>query len=209
MPDEAAAQFLVNPTTGARSPLMPAFQPPSTSLSTWKVCDEHMVELRVRADHMVLRCIHTMRALITWYHALNHMVAHPTAYGFLEVLQVPEGGWLLQAAGGSTLGRLLIALAKRRSVRTISLVRRRAQVQELLDLGWAPSPGLRKLPPEPHSAAAGFQGTRSVFGSSARGVQEPLDLGLGAQWGCMAPHRGHLQPIEPGVDGPGTDACQQ
>ena len=62
-------------------------------------------------------------------------MARHTAYGFLEVLQVPEGKWLLQAAAGSTLGRLLIALAKARGVRTINLVRRRAQVHELLDLG--------------------------------------------------------------------------
>ena len=58
-----------------------------------------------------------------------------TAYGFLEVLKVPQGGHLLQSAAGSVLGRQLIALAKLRGVRTINLVRRQEQVQELLDLG--------------------------------------------------------------------------
>ena len=33
--DEAAAQFLINPTTGAQAPLKPASQLPSTSLSSW------------------------------------------------------------------------------------------------------------------------------------------------------------------------------
>ena len=61
-----------------------------------------------------------------------------TAYGFLERLQVPEGGYLLQSAAGSTIGRQLIALAKHRGVKTINLVRRKEQVQELLDLGCAP-----------------------------------------------------------------------
>ncbi len=64
------------------------------------------------------------------------------AYGFLETLQVPKGKYLLQSAAGSTLGRMLIALAKHRGVRTINVVRRRAQVQELLDIGWAPHPYL-------------------------------------------------------------------
>ena len=58
-----------------------------------------------------------------------------TAYGFLETLKVPEGEYLLQGAAGSTLGRQLIALAKHRGVRTINVVRRREQVQELLDIG--------------------------------------------------------------------------
>jgi NADPH:quinone reductase-like Zn-dependent oxidoreductase len=57
------------------------------------------------------------------------------AYGFLEVLQVPEGEWLLQTAAGSTLGRMLIALAKLRGVRTLNVVRRKAQAKDLLDNG--------------------------------------------------------------------------
>ncbi len=58
-----------------------------------------------------------------------------TAYGFLEVLKVPRGEYLLQSAAGSVLGRQLIALARLRGVRTINLVRRQEQVQELLGLG--------------------------------------------------------------------------
>ena len=61
-----------------------------------------------------------------------------TAYGFLEVQQVPKGEYLLQTAAGSTLGRQLIVLAQQRGVRTINIVRRKAQVQELLDIGARP-----------------------------------------------------------------------
>ena len=59
-----------------------------------------------------------------------------TAYGFLETLRVPPGEYLLQGAAGSTLGRQLVALAKERGVKTINAVRRKEQVQELLDMGW-------------------------------------------------------------------------
>ena len=58
-----------------------------------------------------------------------------TAYGFLETLKVPPGEYLLQGAAGSTLGRQLIAMAKERGVKTINVVRRKEQVQELLDIG--------------------------------------------------------------------------
>ena len=43
----------------------------------------------------------------------------------------------LQTAAGSVLGRMVIALAKRSGVKTINVVRRSAQKQELLDIGCA------------------------------------------------------------------------
>ncbi len=51
------------------------------------------------------------------------------------MLQVPKGEWLLQTAAGSTLGRMLITLAKLRGVRTLNVVRRKAQAKDLLDNG--------------------------------------------------------------------------
>lgn len=57
------------------------------------------------------------------------------AYGLVEDINMPKGGWLLQTAAGSVLGRIVIALAKRRGVKTINVVRRSEQKQELLDLG--------------------------------------------------------------------------
>ena len=52
-----------------------------------------------------------------------------------EELNLQEGQWLLQTAAGSTLGRMVIQLSKLKGFKTINLVRRREQVQELLELG--------------------------------------------------------------------------
>jgi NADPH:quinone reductase-like Zn-dependent oxidoreductase len=48
------------------------------------------------------------------------------------VLKVPINAWLLQTAAGSALGRMVIRLGKHRGFRTISVVRRRDQAEELL-----------------------------------------------------------------------------
>ncbi|CAL5222399.1 g4758 [Coccomyxa viridis] len=58
-----------------------------------------------------------------------------TALGLMEDAAVPQGQYLLQTAAGSVLGRMVIALAKRSGVKTINVVRRSAQKQELLDIG--------------------------------------------------------------------------
>ncbi len=52
-----------------------------------------------------------------------------------EVLNVPAGEWLLQTAAGSALGRMVIRLGKHFGFRTINLVRRREQADELKRLG--------------------------------------------------------------------------
>jgi NADPH:quinone reductase-like Zn-dependent oxidoreductase len=51
------------------------------------------------------------------------------------VLKVPAGAWLLQTAAGSALGRMVIRLGKLHGFRTINVVRRREQAEELLRLG--------------------------------------------------------------------------
>ncbi len=51
-----------------------------------------------------------------------------------HVLQVPPGAWLLQTAAGSTLGRMVIRLGQRYGFRTLNVVRRREQAEELLRL---------------------------------------------------------------------------
>jgi NADPH:quinone reductase-like Zn-dependent oxidoreductase len=51
------------------------------------------------------------------------------------VLQVPPGAWLLQTAAGSTLGRMVIRLGQRYGFRTLNVVRRREQTEELRRLG--------------------------------------------------------------------------
>jgi NADPH:quinone reductase-like Zn-dependent oxidoreductase len=52
-----------------------------------------------------------------------------------DVLRVPPGEWLLQSAAGSALGKMVIRLGKRHGFRTVNVVRRREQVEELTKLG--------------------------------------------------------------------------
>jgi NADPH:quinone reductase-like Zn-dependent oxidoreductase len=51
------------------------------------------------------------------------------------VLRVPAGEWLLQSAAGSALGRMVIRLGRRYGFRTLNLVRRPEQAEELRQLG--------------------------------------------------------------------------
>lgn len=53
---------------------------------------------------------------------------------------MPKGEYLLQTAAGSTIGRQIIAVAKLRGVKTINVIRRKEQAQELLDIGCALPP---------------------------------------------------------------------
>lgn len=47
------------------------------------------------------------------------------------VLQVPAGDWLLQTAAGSVLGKMIVRLGKRFGFKTLCVVRRETQVEEL------------------------------------------------------------------------------
>jgi NADPH:quinone reductase-like Zn-dependent oxidoreductase len=51
------------------------------------------------------------------------------------VLKVPAGAWLLQTAAGSALGRMVIRLGREYGFRTLNVVRRREQAEDLLRLG--------------------------------------------------------------------------
>lgn len=46
-----------------------------------------------------------------------------------------QGKYLVQGAAGSVLGRMLIQYAKHIGIKTINIVRRQEQIQELKDLG--------------------------------------------------------------------------
>lgn len=52
-----------------------------------------------------------------------------------HVLAVPSGEWLLQTAAGSALGKMVIRLGRENGFRTVNVVRRREQVEELKKLG--------------------------------------------------------------------------
>lgn len=68
--------------------------------------------------------------------AASFFVNPATAYLLTKnVLRVPRGEWLLQTAAGSALGRMVIKLAKREKFRTVNIVRREEQIEELKSLG--------------------------------------------------------------------------
>lgn len=68
--------------------------------------------------------------------AAQFIVNPVTAWVMLvDELKMQPGEWLLQTAAGSTLGRVVLQIAKLNGYKTVNLVRRREQVQELLDLG--------------------------------------------------------------------------
>ena len=51
--------------------------------------------------------------------AASQFLVNPvTAFGMLDLIAAPAGEYVLQSAGGSTLGKLLIALAKKRGTKT-------------------------------------------------------------------------------------------
>src|SRR5262245_41849781 len=52
-----------------------------------------------------------------------------------SVLRITRGEWLLQTAAGGALGKMIIRLGRRDGFRTINVVRRREQVEELKSLG--------------------------------------------------------------------------
>ncbi|MCS6851337.1 MAG: zinc-dependent alcohol dehydrogenase family protein [Gemmataceae bacterium] len=52
-----------------------------------------------------------------------------------HVLRVPRGAWLLQTAAASALGRMVVRLGRHDGFRTLNVVRRREQIDELLRLG--------------------------------------------------------------------------
>ncbi|KXN71459.1 NAD(P)-binding protein [Conidiobolus coronatus NRRL 28638] len=63
-------------------------------------------------------------------------IANPvTAYGLLDKLNAPKGEYIVQTAAASSLGRILIQFAKARGLKTINLVRRKEQIEELKSVG--------------------------------------------------------------------------
>src|SRR5262249_4379510 len=52
-----------------------------------------------------------------------------------DVLRVTRGAWLLQSAAGGELGKMVIRLGQKFGFRTLNVVRRREQVEELKKLG--------------------------------------------------------------------------
>lgn len=77
--------------------------------------------------HVIVECPGALQLLV--------QINPVTAYGFLEVIQVPKEEYLLQQAANSVLGKELISMAQKRGTKTINLVRRHEVVDELKQLG--------------------------------------------------------------------------
>jgi len=68
-------------------------------------------------------------------HAAQFYINPVTCVGMLDELSIPQGEYLLQTAAGSVLGRMLIQICKYKGIKTINVVRREEQAQEILDIG--------------------------------------------------------------------------
>lgn len=58
-----------------------------------------------------------------------------TALGYFTDLAIPEGGYLVQTAAASEMGKFTIQYAKAKGIKTINIVRRNEQVAKLKELG--------------------------------------------------------------------------
>lgn len=67
--------------------------------------------------------------------AAQYLINPWTAYGLLSDVDVPEGGYLLQTAAASTIGRQVIQICKHWKIKTINVVRRDEYVEELKAIG--------------------------------------------------------------------------
>jgi len=66
---------------------------------------------------------------------VNPASALAMLYHVLHILYAAPGAWVLQTAAGSALGRMIIRLGKYHGFRTINVVRRREQADELQRIG--------------------------------------------------------------------------
>jgi len=73
---------------------------------------------------------------LSYEDAAMFFVNPATAYVLTrEVLPLKAGEWLLQTAAGSALGRMVVRLGKLYGFKTLNVVRREEQMEELKDLG--------------------------------------------------------------------------
>jgi NADPH:quinone reductase-like Zn-dependent oxidoreductase len=135
--------------------------------------------------------------------AAQFVVNPLTAIAMVEqVLQTGPGDWLLQTAAGSTLGRLVLQLARIGGFRTVNLVRRPEQAAELRDLG----ADLVATPDEPDlaqrvaEATRGAPLTRAIEAAGGRMGAVALSLlspgGTLLSYGMMS---GKPIPVDPGM----------
>jgi len=68
--------------------------------------------------------------------AACQFVVNPfTAWLMIKALDIPKGEYLIQSAAGSALGQQVIQMCKHLGIKTINVVRRKAQIDELKAIG--------------------------------------------------------------------------
>jgi NADPH:quinone reductase-like Zn-dependent oxidoreductase len=90
------------------------------------------------SDHVVIRAKEAipLSRHLSLEQAAMFFVNPAAAYVMTRLeLKIPRGAWLLQTAAGSALGRMVVRLGRRYGFRTLNVVRRQEQVEELKALG--------------------------------------------------------------------------
>ena len=96
------------------------------------------------------------------------------------VLKIPPGCWLMQTAAGSALGRMVIRLGKRFGFRTLNVVRREEQCDDLKQLG---GDAVLAFDPERHDEAQFREQITEI--TEKRGVPFAIDA-VGGRTGSAA-----------------------
>lgn len=94
-----------------------------------------------------------------------------------------DNPWILQTAANSTLGRMMIALAKHHSLKTINVVRSAATVQELKELGADVVIVVEQEDDDPHSNKSWDRTVLEI--TQGKGVAAVLEA-VGSDIGSMA-----------------------
>lgn len=95
-----------------------------------------------------------------------------------KVLQIPKGEWLLQTASGSALGRMVIRLGQRFGFRTLNIVRRKEQIDELKSMG---ADAVIAFDPKEHELSYLQQAIQTETGQSgARYAIDPIGGATGS-----------------------------
>lgn len=106
-----------------------------------------------------------------------------------KVLAVPRGEWLLQSAAASSLGRMIVRLARHAGFRTINVVRRASQVDELKSLG---ADEVLVHDAQTHDPEALIEPVRRLTGEGVRFAIDPVGGPLGSTLVRCLANRGHL-----------------
>lgn len=99
-----------------------------------------------------------------------------------KILNVPAGGWLLQTAAGSAVGKMVIRLGRHFGFRTLNVVRRAEQAAELQDLG---ADAVVPFDPQRSTVAEFVARVRELVG--AEGVPCAIDPVGGATASAVVP----------------------